>query len=63
MSSRKGENFPFWTKTVRTKIKPDIRIPAINDLFPAFKLGLFGRELRSSRSLGHQLVLTQGVDL
>ena len=25
MSLRKGEHFPFWTKTVRTKIKPDFR--------------------------------------
>ena len=24
VSSRKGEHFPFWTKIVRTKIKPEI---------------------------------------
>ena len=25
---RKGEHFPFWTKTVRTKIKPGLGVPA-----------------------------------
>ena len=27
VSSREGEHFPFWTKMVRTKIKPGIHVP------------------------------------